>query len=161
MKKTACTLIMLVSLAATTGANANDTAVQTSVEQIKSQFNLNEQQASRIAQILSRAGMSKEEKRDAHRDKRINRRVKHMTRKLGLTETQAADLKIILTRQSEQMRMAMEQNKTEIANSLGLSAEQTAKLAEMRDRKGKGHKGRGGKKRHGKRGGHGSECKAH
>ncbi len=159
MKKTACTLIMLVSLAATAGVSANETAIQSRVDQIKTEFNLDEQQAKRIANILTNAGMSKDEKRTARMEKRIQRRVERMTKKLELSDTQATQIKDILTQQSTQMRALHAQGKADITAIL--TPEQATKFASMRDHhKGKGRKGWHGKK-HGKRGGHGSKCEAH
>lgn len=145
MKKTACTLLMLASLTAGS-ANANDTIIQSRVEQIKSEFNLDAQQAKHIANILARAGMSKEEKRTARMEKRIQRKVKHMTRKLGLSDTQAAQLKDILTQQSIQMLALRAQGKADITAIL--TPEQATTFASMRDR----HQGKGwrGKHKHNK-----------
>lgn len=160
MKKTISTLIILTALAGGSGsANANDTAIQSRVDQIKSEFNLDEQQAKRIANILTNAGMSKEEKRNARMEKRIQRRAERMTRRLELNDTQATQLKDILTQQSNQMRALHEQGKADITAIL--TPEQATKFASMRDHhKGKGRKGWGGK-RHGKRGRHGNKCEAH
>lgn len=161
MKKTICTLIMLTGLATASVASANDAAVQTRVDQIKSEFNLDEQQAKRIANILNHAGMSKEDKRSARMEKRIQHRVDRMTKKLELSDEQATQLTGILTQQSAQMRDMHTQAKADITAIL--TPEQATEFAAMRDHKGKG--GKSGKgwhgKKHGKRGGHGSKCEAH
>ena len=158
MKKALCTLIMLSSFTATSNVLANDTAIQSRVDQIKSEFNLDEQQAKRIANILTNAGMSKEEKRTARMEKHIQRRVERMSRELELSDAQTTQLKDILTQQSTQMRALHEQGKADITAIL--TPEQATKFASMRDHhKGKGHRGWRGK--HKKRGGHGSKCEAH
>lgn len=154
MKKTACTLLMLASIAITSGVSADDAAIQARVDQVKSEFNLNDQQAKRIAGILARASMSKEEKRTAKIEKHIQRRVQRMTKRLNLSDNQADQVKDIMTQQSTQMQALFAQGKADITAIL--TPEQAAEFATMSERKGKGW---GGK--HRKRGGHGSRCEKH
>ncbi len=147
LKKTLFTLIML-GACSVGSVSANDTTVQSRVDQIKSEFNLDEQQAKRIAMILNQAGMSKEEKRSARMEKRLQRRVEHMTRALQLNDTQAAQVKAILNQQGAQMRAMRTQSQADITALL--TPEQATQFAQMSERH-QGRKGRHGK-RHGKRG---------
>ena len=152
MKKTALTILILTSLSSGS-LLANDSAIQARVEQVKSEFNLNEQQAKRIANILANAGMSKEEKRAARMNKHIQRRVDRMTRKLELSQSQASQLKTILEQQHQQMRALHAQGKADITAIL--TPEQAAKFAEMRPHKSRGRHGKRWKKHNG------DECRTH
>ncbi|MGB1011032.1 MAG: hypothetical protein ACPGVP_15030 [Thiolinea sp.] len=154
MKKPAFTLVLLSCLASSNVmATDNKTAIQERVEQVKSEFNLNEQQAKRITAILTQAGMSKEEKRAARMEKRIQRRVEHMTQKLELSDNQAVQLKDILVQQNKQIQELRAQGKADITAIL--TPEQASRFAKMRTNR----KGWHGK--HRKRGGHGSMCNKH
>lgn len=161
MKKTLlATLLIGVMGTAMVSAATDNAAVTQKVDQMKSEFNLDDQQANRISNILSRATMTdadKAAKRTARMEQRMERRLARMKENLGLSDEQVTQIKTLMTQQHEQMRAMREQGKANL--TAVLTPEQAAKFSEMgnkgkgwgRGHRGGGHHGKG--MRGGKRGG--------
>lgn len=164
MKKTLLATALIGILGATLVHAATDnTAVDARVEQMKSEFSLNDQQAKRISSILTRAAMpeaDKAAKKAARMEKRMERRLSRMKEKLGLSDEQVAQMKTAMTQQHAQMQALREQGKANMAAIL--TPEQATKFEAMKGgRKGRSGHHRGGHGMHkgGKHGGyHGKSC---
>ena len=149
MKKSLLATALIGILGATLVHAATDTAAVTqSVEQMKTEFNLNDQQTKRISNILTRAATPEADKvaqRAARMEQRMDRRLSRMKEKLGLTDEQVAQMKTTMTQQRAQRQASREQGKASLMAIL--TPEQATKFEAMKgERKGKG---RG----YGKRGG--------
>ncbi|MEZ5447743.1 MAG: hypothetical protein R3E89_01490 [Thiolinea sp.] len=148
MKKTILAAALLSLLGTGVVIGATDTeAVKQRVEQIKGEFNLDDQQAQRIQNILNRSGMNQEEQKAARMEKHMERRMSMMKEKLGLSDEQVTQMKTLMTQQREQMKALRDQGKADMEALL--TPEQKTKMTEMQSQR-KGH-GRHG----GHRGGHG------
>ena len=163
MKKTLLATALIGILGATLVHAATDNAaVDARVEQMKSEFSLNDQQAKRISAILTRAATpeaDKAAKKAARMEKRMERRLSHMKEKLGLSDEQVAQMKTAMTQQHTNMQALREQGKANMAAIL--TPEQATKFEAMKgERKGRGgHRGGHGMHKGGKHGGHhGKSC---
>lgn len=128
---------------------ANEAATQR-VEQLKTEFNLSDQQAQRIQGMLdpeARADM-----REARKAKKMERRLAKMQEKLGLTDAQVAQMKVIMSEQHAKKKALRDETKQRMTSVM--TPEQAQQFETMRaERKGKGHRGHGGG--YGKHGGFG------
>jgi chromosome segregation ATPase len=152
MKKTLLTTALIATLGTALVHAATDSAAVTqSVEQMKTEFNLSDQQARQVSNILSRAATpdaAKAEQRAARMEQRMERRLSRLKEKLSLTDEQVATLKTTMTQQRTQMQTLREQGK---ANMLAvLTPEQAAKFEAMQGERME----RGGQRSRGGRGGH-------
>lgn len=159
MKKTLLATALIGILSATlVNAATDNAAVDARVEQIKSEFSLNDQQAQSISSILTRAATpeaDKEAQKAARMEKRMERRLNRMKEQLGLSDEQVAQMKTVMTQQHAQMQALMEQGKTNM--TAVLTPEQVTKFEAMKgERKGRGGH-RGGRGMH-KGGKHGGSC---
>nr|CAA6802382.1 MAG: Unknown protein [uncultured Thiotrichaceae bacterium] len=159
MKKTLLATALIGIMGATlVSAATENAAVDARVESMKSEFSLNDQQASRISKILTRAATpeaDKEAQKTARMEERLDKRLAHMKEKLELTDAQVAKLKTSMTEQRADMKALREQGKANMTAIL--TPEQATKFEAMKgDRKGGKHH-RGGRGGH-KKGGHGGSC---
>lgn len=161
MKKTLLAVALMGAMGTTALVNAasENAVVDQRVEQMKSEFNLNDQQAQSISKILNRAATpeaTKAERKAARIEKRMERRLSRMQEKLDLSDAQVAQFKTIMTQQRTQMQALREQGKASMIAVL--TPEQATKFAEMKNKRmERGHHrgGHGGYKMH--RGGHGGK----
>ena len=143
MKKVIAAAVLFSTLGYSAIAlSADDAVIQQRVEEVKAEFNLNEQQSQRISAILRNAGMDKDARMAEHMQKRMEHRLNRMKEKLGLTDDQISTIKTIMTEQQAGMKALREQGK-EAINAV-LTPEQVAKMEEMHSKRGEMHHQRGG-----------------
>lgn len=164
MKKSILALTLISALGVGSVFAADTAAVNQSVDQLKSQYNLNENQTQRINNIITRASMTDEElkaQRDAKMAERMDDRLANMKEKLGLTDEQVTQLKTIMTEQHGKIEAIHTETQTRVNGVL--TPEQVEKMKTFRGGRGMGmgmEGGPDGKGRHGgghHRGGHGSD----
>lgn len=146
MKKTLLATLLISAMGvAVVNAATDNAAVTQQVEQMKTQFNLSDQDANRVSNILNHATMTDEDKaakRAERMEKHIERRLTRMKEALELSDEQVAQLKTLMTQRRTQMQASREQAKADI--TAVLTPEQAAKFSEMHGKdkdRGRGHRG--------------------
>lgn len=116
---------------------ANEAATQR-VEQLKAEFNLSDQQAQRIQGMLD--PQARDAMREARKAKKMERRLAKMQEKLGLTDDQVAQMKVIMTEQHTKRKALRDETKQRM--TAVMTPEQAAQFEAMRAER-KGHRGHG------------------
>ena len=159
-RKTAAGLGIAGLLAGTLAFAAPDSAtVKERVDQLKSEFSLNDQQAARLNMMLSASNPeARAANREAMATRQMDRRLERMKSRLNLSDEQVGKLKTLMTEQAAKMEALRQENQSQFEAIL--TPEQASKLKAMRTTMQEwGMKGRG--MRDGKRGGHGMQGSRH
>lgn len=148
MKKTILATALIGTLGLSGWAIAANEAATQRVEQLKTEFNLSDQQAQRIQGMLDPE--ARQEMREARKAKKMERRLARMQEKLGLTDDQVAQMKTVMTEQHAKKKALRDESKQRMTAIM--TPEQAQQFEAMRAEH-KGRRGHGGG--HGKRGGFG------
>ena len=157
MKKTLIATAMIAILGVSGSLLAADNeAVKQRIDQLKSEFSLNDQQASRIENILTRSGMTDEDRQAAHAERMAQfeeKRLARMKEMLSLTDEQVTQLKALMDDQQAKLKALHDEHKTRLEAIL--TADQLKQMQDMRGgmgmHGGPGGKGFGGDMHHGGR----------
>ena len=122
-------------LAVSTAFAAPDSAAITQrVEQLKAEFNLDDQQTQRLQNMLDTATSQTPEDRQARaqarQERRMEMRMKRMQERLGLTDEQVSQLKALMSDHMAKMKALQEAHQQQMASIL--TPEQLAKMLDMR-----------------------------
>ncbi len=149
MKKTliATALIALLGTSAVMAATADAEAAKQRVQELKTEFSLDDQQVNSIQNIITRSSVTDEAQRAQHMEQRMEKRLSRMKEQLSLSDEQVTQLKAMMTAQRTKMQAMQAEGKASMESIL--TPEQVTKMQAMQgDRKGR-MGGWGGGKRHG------------
>ncbi|HPE62235.1 MAG TPA: hypothetical protein PLB10_18035 [Thiolinea sp.] len=134
--KTFITGLSLAGLLAVSAAFAapDSAAITQRVEQLKSEFNLTDQQTQRLQSMLDTAANQSPEDRQARQQARqerlMDRRLKRMQERLGLNDEQVSQFKTLMSNHMAQMKAMQEEHKKQMEAIL--TPEQLTKMQDMR-----------------------------
>ena len=153
MKKLIIATAVICSLGLGSALAAGD--VNQKVQELKTEFNLNDQQAQQIQQVMS-GEITDEQKAERH-NKRMDRKMARMQEKLGLTDEQVTKIKALREGQHEKRTANREAHRAQIEAIL--TSEQKEKFSAMKGKQ--GHEMDNHRREMGRHGGNSGQCNHH